>query len=64
MAHAIAMWQTVEAGGVVMETVVQVAQGRLRGLVENRVHIFKGVPYAVFMLLTVGGCLHLKAETS
>lgn len=59
-----AMWQTVESGGVVMETFVQVAQGQLRGSVENGLHIFEGVPYAVFMLLTVGGCLHLKAETS
>ena len=29
-----------------METVVQVAQGQLRGSVENGLHIFKGVPYA------------------
>lgn len=64
MAHAIAMWQTVEAGGVVMETVVQVAQGQLRGLVENGLDIFMGVPYAVFMLLTVGGCVHFEVETS
>jgi para-nitrobenzyl esterase len=29
-----------------METVVQVAQGQLRGSVENGLHIFKGVPFA------------------
>jgi hypothetical protein len=33
-------------GGVVMETVVQVAQGQLQGSVENGLHIFKGVPFA------------------
>jgi len=29
-----------------MELVIQVAQGQLRGSIENGLHIFKGVPYA------------------
>ena len=47
-----------------MRVVVQVAQGQSRGLVENGLDIFMGVPYAVFMLLTVGGCVHFEVETS
>lgn len=47
-----------------MNTQVNISTGALRGLVENGLDIFIGVPYAVFMLLTVGGCLHLKAENS
>lgn len=47
-----------------MNTQVNISTGALRGSIENGLHIFKGVPYAVFMLLTVGGCVHFEVETS